>query len=220
MGFSFSAVGGGHIDSLHTVCQAVYVTQTATTTRDRILGAAFTLFGRYGYRRTSMEDIASEAGLSRAALYLQFHNKEDIFRALATTLHEEALAGAEAALEGDGPLNDRLRAAVEAKTLRMIEIAYTSPHGSELMDERNRLCGDLAVENEERFREMVAAAFESAGEIDLAGAGVTAQDAADLLVRAVAGLKDPQVSTETYRERLRSFVRVFVAGLRSTPTRR
>src|SRR6266508_6020399 len=91
----------------------------AISTRERILDAAFTLFGRYGFKRTSMEDIASEAGLSRTALYLQFRNKEDIFRELAAGLHEKALSGAEAALEGDLPVAARLRAAVEAKTLRL-----------------------------------------------------------------------------------------------------
>jgi AcrR family transcriptional regulator len=69
-----------------------------------------------------MEDIAIEAGLSRAALYLQFHNKEDIFRELARALHEETISAAEEAIRGDQPIGERLRAAVEAKTISMIEI--------------------------------------------------------------------------------------------------
>ena len=190
---------------------------TGTGSRERILGAAFTLFSRYGYKRTSMEDIASEAGLSRAALYLQFHNKEDIFRELARGLHEEALAQAETALQGEGPLVDRLRAAVEAKTLRMMEIAYSSPHGSELMDEKNRLCGDLATETERSFHGMLAGTFQQAdkaGEIDLDGAGLSANDAADLFARSLHGLKDPESSKEDYRARLANFSRLFVAALR------
>src|SRR5438034_90242 len=138
--------------------------RTATTSRERILTAGFKLFGRYGFRRTSMEDIASEAGLSRAALYLQFRNKEDIFRELAADLREEALSLAEAALGTQKPLSERLRAAVEAKTLRMIEIGHRSPHGSELMDEKNRLCGDLAIESEKRFQRMLIRAFKRGDE--------------------------------------------------------
>ena len=61
-------------------------------TRERILGAAFVRFARYGFRRTSMEDIAGEAGVSRAALYLQFRNKEEIFKSLAQDLQDRALA--------------------------------------------------------------------------------------------------------------------------------
>src|SRR5215470_6582979 len=99
------------------------MTHRTIATRERILQAAFVRFSGYGFRRTSMEDIAGEAGVSRAALYLQFRNKEEIFRSLAEALHDEALAGAAAALNGDQPLAERLLAAVEAKTLRFVEIA-------------------------------------------------------------------------------------------------
>jgi AcrR family transcriptional regulator len=186
------------------------------STRERILEAAFTLFGRYGFKRTSMEDIASEAGLSRAGLYLQFRNKEDIFRDLAGGLHDEGLLKAEAALDEAGPLVERLRASVEAKTLRMMEIVNASPHGNELLDEKNRLCGDLATDSERRFREMLTAAFKSAdaaGEIDLAAAELSASEAADLFASAVNGVKDTEGTASRYRKLLASLVRVFVAGL-------
>jgi AcrR family transcriptional regulator len=163
-----------------------------------------------------MEDIATEAGLSRTALYLQFRNKEDIFRELAAGLHEEGLSAAEAALAGDGPLADRLRAAVEAKTLRMIEIVQTSPHGSELTDERNRLCGDLATESERRFQKVLARAFKRTDElqeIDLSAAGLSASEAAELFANALHGLKGPEVAIDRYRKRLASLVKVFIRGL-------
>jgi AcrR family transcriptional regulator len=195
----------------------------AAATRERILTAAFTLFGRYGFKRTSMEDIASEAGLSRAGLYLQFRNKEDIFRELAGGLHEEALSGAEAALSSDQPLENRLHAAVEAKTLRMIEIIHASPHGSELVDEKNRLCGDLAVDSELRFQRMLARAFKRADEghqIDLRDPALTATQAAELFAVAVSGLKGAETTADVYKKRLALFVRLFVIGLGGDPPER
>jgi len=189
--------------------------RTQTATRERILDAAFKLFGRYGFKRTSMEDIADDAGLSRTALYLQFRNKEDIFRALAAGLHEQALSRAEVALESDQPLADRLRAAVEAKTLRMVEIVRSSPHGSELTDEKNRLCGDMATDSARRFQEMLTRAFIRADEqeIDLAVAGLSASEASDLFARALTGLKGPDTTSARYRKHLASLVKVFVRGL-------
>ncbi len=191
--------------------------RTATTSRERILTAAFTLLGRYGFKRTSMEDIASEAGLSRTALYLQFRNKEDIFRDLAAGLHDEALSGAESALEDNQPLPDRLRLAVEAKTLKMIEIIRASPHGSELMDEKNRLCGDLAIDGEKRFQRMLTRAFKRADEereIDLRASALNASEAAELFARAVDGLRSAEITTDAYRKRIASFAKLFVTGLR------
>lgn len=196
----------------------------AAATRARILAAALTRFSRYGFRRTSMEDIATEAGVSRAGLYLQFRNKEEIFRSLATDLQEDALTRVATVLRAEAPLADALRAAFEARSLRFIEIANQSPHGGELLDETSRLCGDLAAETQCRFRTLLAGLFRRAsrsGEIDLAAVGLGAADAADLVCRAVAGLKGPDVTADAYRTRLAALVRVLVAGMTAgVPSRR
>lgn len=185
-------------------------------TRERILGAAFVRFARYGFRRTSMEDIAGEAGVSRAALYLQFRNKEEIFKSLAQDLQDRALARAGEALDGRGPLAERVRAAIEGKSLEMVRITLESPHGSELLDETGRLCGDLVAETERRFTEQLTRVLRRAatdGEIDLAAADLAATEASQLLLRAVRGLKGPGVSVDDYRKGLATLVRVFLAGL-------
>jgi AcrR family transcriptional regulator len=44
-----------------------------------ILDVAHTLFTRFGYRKTTMEDIGKEIGLNQASLYHYFRNKEDIY---------------------------------------------------------------------------------------------------------------------------------------------
>jgi AcrR family transcriptional regulator len=189
--------------------------RTAIVSRKRILEAATTVFSRYGFKRASMEDIAAEAGLSRAALYLQFRNKEDIFRELARELQEEAMVQAEKAMAAAEPLAERLRKAVEARMLRMVEIAC-SAHGSELMDEKNRLCGDLWVENEHRFQTMLTRLFRranNAAEIDLAAVSLTAAEAAELFLHALSGIKGPGVTVEVYRKRLAALVRVCITGL-------
>jgi AcrR family transcriptional regulator len=203
-------------------------------TRERILSAAFVRFARYGFRRTSMEDIAGEAGVSRAALYLQFRNKEEIFKSLAQDLQTVALARAGAALEASGPLAERVRNAIEGKSLEMVRITLESPHGSELLDETGRLCGDLVAETERRFADQLTRVLRRAaadGEIDLAAAELTSPAAALLLLRAVRGLKGPGVTVDDFQTGLAALVRVFVAGLaprakrasaatprRSTPT--
>jgi AcrR family transcriptional regulator len=213
------------IDDLDVRCQYALVPREAIATPERILHAAYERFSRYGFRRTSMADIAAEAGVSRAALYLQFRNKEEIFRSLAKDLHDEALAGAATALDADGSLGERLIAAFEAKSLRFVAIALGSPHGDELLDETNRLCGDLVGDMERRFLELLTRVLRRAaqhGEVDLAPLGLAAADAAGLLVRSARGLKAPGVTVEDYRRSLHALVRVFVAGLqrRSAGARR
>jgi AcrR family transcriptional regulator len=49
--------------------------------REQILGAATSAFARRGYAATSLEDIAAEAGVTRAILYRHFESKADLYRA-------------------------------------------------------------------------------------------------------------------------------------------
>ena len=43
-----------------------------------ILDAADRMFLRYGYRKTTIEDIAREAGIGKGSVYLHFQSKEEI----------------------------------------------------------------------------------------------------------------------------------------------
>lgn len=52
---------------------------------DEVLDAALDQFARNGYASTRMDDIAKAAGLSKAAIYLYFQSKEDVFKALVET---------------------------------------------------------------------------------------------------------------------------------------
>ena len=74
----------------------------ATLRPDAILDAAFGAFAAYGYRRTTMEDIAHAAGLSRTALYLHFRSKEDLFRSLTLRHFDGCLSAMEQALSAPG----------------------------------------------------------------------------------------------------------------------
>jgi len=56
-----------------------------------ILAAAVKVFFQFGYRKTSMEDVAAVAEVSRQTLYLQFRDKERLFRAALDYLTEQML---------------------------------------------------------------------------------------------------------------------------------
>lgn len=58
---------------------------------DRILGAADNCFSRYGFRKTSMEDIAREAGVSRRSVYRHFPDKMILFHAVRDARAREYL---------------------------------------------------------------------------------------------------------------------------------
>lgn len=184
--------------------------------RETILEAAYKAFTLLGYRRTSMEEIARGTGLSRASLYLQFANKEEIFRALVERVHAKALDSAEAALESEAPLAARLEEALVAKVGQLLDVVAESPHGAEIVDESSRTCGDLVLASRERFQQGLAKAIAAAvrsGELRLVGAGLSAPAAAEMLRLSATGLKEDAANARVYRKRVRRLVRVFLAGL-------
>ncbi|WP_321448476.1 helix-turn-helix domain-containing protein [uncultured Cohaesibacter sp.] len=62
-----------------------------TSTKDKVIQAAHELISRYGYNRTSMTDVAKQAGLSRQTVYAVFANKEDLFAETSYHVFHERL---------------------------------------------------------------------------------------------------------------------------------
>ncbi|MDR3055883.1 MAG: TetR family transcriptional regulator [Zoogloeaceae bacterium] len=60
--------------------------EDAQATRNRILDTAVELFGSQGVSRTSLNDIARHAGVTRGAIYGHFENKVDLFSAMIERL--------------------------------------------------------------------------------------------------------------------------------------
>lgn len=62
-------------------------------TRQRLLDAAFTVFGERGYHGSSIDAIADEAGFSKGAVYSNFASKDELFLALLDHYAEEQMKG-------------------------------------------------------------------------------------------------------------------------------
>lgn len=77
-------------------------------TRDAILDAAGVLLGRYGYHKTTMDDLATEAGIARRTLYLHFRCKDDIFLARIDRVVERLLQEERRIADGSGDARERL----------------------------------------------------------------------------------------------------------------
>ncbi len=121
----------------------------------RILAAALTLFGRHGFQRTSMADIAREAGIARATLYLRFAEKRTLFEALASSVVDDALARAEAAWVPDAPLSENIAATLLARDLGFFHMLST-PHGAELLQRDAELTAVPVARLDAQFEALLA----------------------------------------------------------------
>ncbi|HET8945256.1 MAG TPA: helix-turn-helix domain-containing protein [Dehalococcoidia bacterium] len=70
--------------------------------KSQILDAAWTCFARTGYHRTTMQDIASEAGISAGAIYHYFEGKEAVLAAINQRSQEVGRNLVASAAAGDG----------------------------------------------------------------------------------------------------------------------
>lgn len=61
-------------------------------TRARIYGAAYALFYRKGFQRTSLDDIAAKAGVTKRTLYYHVRSKDELAGAMLAHQHAFVMA--------------------------------------------------------------------------------------------------------------------------------
>ena len=185
------------------------------TKRARILEGAMTVFLAYGFQRTTMDDIARTAQVSRPALYLLFRNKTDIYRALAKEFMEECTAQARVALAEDRPLAERLEAAVSCVFDKLLEVEQ-SPHGAEILDMKSSLASDIVSAGRGAMGQMIERAIGDEMlrlRVDLSSRDLSAGILGDMLLDAIDGLKMRGVAGEPLRKATRQYIRILVDTL-------
>ena len=108
----------------------------AQSRRDAIVRSSREVFLRYGFARTTMEDLARAADMSRPALYLLFPRKEEAFTAVIDDLWQETLRLYQTKLPGLKTLEERLRFLLHHWTGTGYELTSTHPDASDVFDIR------------------------------------------------------------------------------------
>src|SRR4051794_30832060 len=77
--------------------------------------AAIRVISRKGMASATMQEIAEEAGVAKGTIYLYFRDRDELVEKTFETAIGELHKRIDAALEGDGPFAQRLRAVITAK---------------------------------------------------------------------------------------------------------
>ncbi|RKY64987.1 MAG: TetR/AcrR family transcriptional regulator [Candidatus Latescibacterota bacterium] len=96
--------------------------------REHILKAAQELFARFGFRKTTMEDVAKAARIAKATLYYYFKSKENILQELIYKKGEELRRRLLSAIrDAEGPV-EKLRAygVTRFKYFRKLALYYST----------------------------------------------------------------------------------------------
>src|ERR1700692_4722002 len=120
-----------------------------------IVLAGLQLFTQYGYRKTSIDDIAREAQAAKRTVYLHFENKAAVFLAILNYLGDQVRQRCAAAERMGGSAVDRLTALLDAYFGMAFELFSKSQHMPELEETFSKLArariGNLNTEYEARL---------------------------------------------------------------------
>jgi AcrR family transcriptional regulator len=86
--------------------------------REAILKAGQRCLARRGFERTTMDEVAAEANLTKGGMYFHFRNKEELFQAVVLAMLELGRQSMPAYTPADDPL-DYLRTFLHAWLARM-----------------------------------------------------------------------------------------------------
>ena len=169
--------------------------EEAEATRQKLLDKAEEVFERRGVSRTSLQDIAAAAGLTRGAIYWHFKDKADVFQAMMDRVClpcEAAVDGAMAPrqagdwavyLEGLGSAVLQ-RLSEDPQMRRVFAIAM---HRTELGEELGAVF-ERRLQIIEQFVSELRAEFQSAAAAGLLRPGVEPDDAAVAYFALLDGL--------------------------------
>lgn len=152
-------------------------------------------FARFGYRKTSMEEVARAARISRPGLYFLFSSKETLFRAAVAQALNRDVAAVEHVLADIGrPLVERLVEAFDHWAGRYI--GPLTRDVAMVIEDNPDLLGEIIETPRRRFEELIADA------IAVTSGREAARPVAQTMISVSIGLKHQVVSREVYLERL------------------
>jgi AcrR family transcriptional regulator len=138
--------------------------------RSQILDAAASVFAEIGYMRASTGDIAGRLGMRQSNLYYYFRSKDEALAEICVVALEGYIRRITEILDGEAPFADKLRAAVRAHLLVLIErpdhfvTFLTCRH--ELPDEARREVGLITREYEALVERLITEGIENGDVVD------------------------------------------------------
>ena len=181
--------------------------ETAPTKRELILDAAVGVFGRFGFKKTSVDDLAAAAGISKQGLYLHFSSKEEVFLAGLQRYLDDCLSRVEQELaKPDRSLLDRLAKAIDAWFGR--HLATFTPESFDVIEASELLAGDRLEEYESALQAKLTKALANSVEFKKAKNVCTPAEVTEVLLRCAFTWKDGCLSRTEFMEEMKVCIRV------------
>ena len=165
--------------------------------------AATSAFAKSGYRRTTMNDVAEAADMSRPALYQVFKNKEDVFCSVVSYLINNAVEMAIKTLSQSGSIDERILAAMlEFEEIHWGPIAK-SQYALEIMHSTVKLESALSAvkKGRKQLRAALSKSLQAAvrnGEVTFVDLGMQPSTFVSILMSILAAQKYQDTANPDY----------------------
>jgi len=138
--------------------------QKKRETRQAILDAAIRLFGDKGYDKTSIEDLATEAGIGKTTIYGYFATKQEIFQSFCDEEIEYSFRTIRESIDPDAPL---LKQLVALFMLQFHFVTENKEFGRQLIRELAfpKESSDNSLEHMQRYLDTLEELLEGSGKI-------------------------------------------------------
>lgn len=159
--------------------------------RQQILDEASRLFLQYGFKKTTVGDIASYVGISKGALYLHFDSKEAIFLEISDQVHTRVLGMLAAIATSDLPAIERIRRMHVEGLLFGWDYFHQAPHAPEVWGETTTMFAERNAEFYRRCQRLTAQVIAEGQADDAFRRDVSPERAAWLLAMGCQGFAPP-----------------------------
>lgn len=168
--------------------------------RELILQAAERLLEHYGPQKTTVADVAREAGIGVGSVYLEFPSKEAIIEALSRARHDAVLASMRAAaVQAGSSWAERLSAVMDARLDAYLSQASGGAHARDLLHCTNPAVKSASQWFHDEERALVTELLDAgvkAGEFDVGEPALTAR----IILRAYTSFAPPWVLCGDHEE--------------------
>ena len=175
---------------------------------NHITDAAHAAFLRFGFKRTTMGDIAEAGHMSRPAVYLVFANKEEVFKAVIRKMNQSALIEIEQGLKRHSSLRTQLLFAFEVWTIKPFDMILHSADAKELIHCAYDLATDVLEESGTAFEALLMTIIDTYRKKSTTK--LSTKKLAHILRGAARGFKELAKDSHELRQMISDFIELII----------
>lgn len=164
--------------------------ETVSKEREKqILKAARGIFARFGFSKTTMEDISAEVAMGKASLYYYFPTKESLFEAVTSQERDEFMQKIGFTLQKQNSAAEKLKTYVEERMKffhELLNLGMLSYHSfAKTKPVHQKLSNEFALK-EMKVIESIIEEGKTSGEFDQE---INAEELSSTLIHLLQGLR-------------------------------